>query len=153
MPPGLFAQNASGRVSPLGNFTGFEDSVEYFFALALVPSAPSFAVWTSAKIVSFASGCAEVASSVVYLETRVYKPGTPDHNKYLSTLKQVAFWRFDDEGAVLKYDAWIPNLGEWDYLALGQKNISNPVMQGQIIGGVCPLVQQRCQGKDQQYSR
>ena len=110
-------------------------------------------MFTSANITAFSSGCPEVASSVAYLETRVYNPGFPDHNKYLSTLKQVAFWRFDEDGAVLKYDAWIPNLGEWDFLALGNKNITNPLMQRQIIGGVCNLVQQRCQGKDQQYSK
>ncbi|KAG9242310.1 hypothetical protein BJ878DRAFT_178465 [Calycina marina] len=151
VPPGLFAPTATGRVSPLGNFTGFDDSIEYFFALALVPSAPAYAVFTSAKVIEFSCGCAEVASSVAYLETRVYAPGAPDHNKYLSTLKQVAFWKFDKHGAVLFYDAWIPNLDQWDFLALGHKNVSNPVIQSQIIRGVCSIVQQRCVGKDQQY--
>src|SRR5579862_3399631 len=39
VPAGLFNQNATGRVDPVGNFTGFEDSIEYFFALAPVPQA------------------------------------------------------------------------------------------------------------------
>ena len=30
VPPGLFNANVSGRITPVGNFTGFEDSVEYF---------------------------------------------------------------------------------------------------------------------------
>lgn len=89
VPKGLFSPNATGRVSPLGNFTGFEDSIEYFFALALVPTAPSFAVFSSAKVVSFSSGCAEIAASVSYLETRVLNPNSTDNGKYLSTLKQV----------------------------------------------------------------
>lgn len=28
---------ATGRISPLGNFTGFDDSTEYFFALSPIP--------------------------------------------------------------------------------------------------------------------
>src|ERR1700709_1172678 len=31
-PPGLFSPFARGRVDPLGNFSGFTESVEYFFA-------------------------------------------------------------------------------------------------------------------------
>lgn len=27
VPPGLFSANASGRISPVGNFTSFEDTV------------------------------------------------------------------------------------------------------------------------------
>jgi hypothetical protein len=28
VPAGLFNENATGRISPLGNFTGFDDSIE-----------------------------------------------------------------------------------------------------------------------------
>jgi len=31
----------------------------------------------------------------------------------------MAFWKFDDEGAVLKYDAWIANLNDWVQVATG----------------------------------
>ncbi|KAK0130354.1 hypothetical protein ONS96_000876 [Cadophora gregata f. sp. sojae] len=152
VPKGLFAANASGRVSPLGNFTGFEDSIEYFFALALTPNEPSFSVFTSAKVVSFISGCANVAASVAYLETRVLNPKSTDNGKYLSTLKQVAFWRFDDDGAVIAYDAWIPNLNIWNFLARGEADITNPFVQQAFIQRICPTIQSLCTGKNQQYT-
>jgi hypothetical protein len=44
VPPGLFNENATGRVDPVGKFTGFEDSIEYFFALAPVPQGNSASV-------------------------------------------------------------------------------------------------------------
>ena len=75
-----------------------------------------------------------------------------NNGQYLSTLKQVAFWRFDDDGAVTAYDAWIPNLSDWDFLAEGRQNISNPFIQELTIQYLCPLIMQRCQGKDQQYT-
>jgi hypothetical protein len=93
VPAGLFSPNATGRVSPLGNFTGFTESIEYFFALALVPSPPSYSVFSSAKVVSFSSGCPEVAASVAWLETRVDHPNSTNDGEYLSTLKQVCFPR------------------------------------------------------------
>src|SRR5947209_18932286 len=40
VPSGLFSPSASGRVTPIGNFTSFEDSIEYSFALAPVPVRP-----------------------------------------------------------------------------------------------------------------
>lgn len=89
VPPGLFAENATGRVSPLGNFTGFEDSIEYFFALALVPSPPAYSVFSKATVVEFSSGCPEVAASVAWLETRVDNANLTTNGQYLSTLKQV----------------------------------------------------------------
>jgi hypothetical protein len=90
VPPELFNVNATGRVSPIGNFEGLEDSIEYFFALAPIPSAGnSYMVISNAKIVDFSSGCPEVASSVVYLETRVNNPGASNDGAYLSTLKEV----------------------------------------------------------------
>jgi hypothetical protein len=149
-PPGLLNENgtslpkpittvmlivmiASGRVTPLGNFTGFQDSAEYFFALSPNPGqtgpgipTPFYGAFTNARLVSFTSGCPEVASSVVYLDTTVVyphgaappsggllAPAPPPNGSYISTLKEIAFWRFDEKGAVLYYDAWIPNLPLW----------------------------------------
>jgi len=34
--PGLFNQNATGCVDSVGNFTGLQDSIEYFFALTVL---------------------------------------------------------------------------------------------------------------------
>jgi hypothetical protein len=152
VPAGLFAANASGRVTPLGNFTGFLDSIEYFFALALVPQPPSYAAFTSAKVVEFTSGCPEVATSVAYLETRVDNPNATNNGAYLSTLKEIAFWRFDDTGAVAFYDAWIPNLALWNTLSEGGADFSNPFVQVATIHQLCPVIQERCVGANQQYS-
>jgi hypothetical protein len=91
VPPGLFNENATGRVDPVGNFTGFDDSIEYFFALAPVPStnAASTAI-TSIKITEFTSACADVAASVVYLFCNVEDSNSTDNGKALAPLKEVS---------------------------------------------------------------
>lgn len=89
VPGGLFNENAAGRITPMGNFTGFQESVEYFFALTPPPAPPTYATWTSAKIVSFTSGCPEIASSVVYGSTEGVNPNVSTYGKYVTTLKQV----------------------------------------------------------------
>jgi hypothetical protein len=89
VPAGLFNQNATGRISPIGNFTGFEDSIEYFFGLAPVPVPPLYGAFTSSNIVSFSSGCPEVAASVVYLEMRVNNASLPNNGQFLGILKEV----------------------------------------------------------------
>ncbi len=77
VPPGLFSQHATGRISPVGNFTGFEDSIEYFFGLAPmpIPSTGNLAFY-DARVVQYTSGCPEVAASVVYLSTGQVDPET-----------------------------------------------------------------------------
>lgn len=89
VPPGLFNANAKGRITPVGNFTGFDDSTEYFFALAPVPLAPLYQTFLTAKVTHFASGCPEIASSVVYFRQGIKNPGSPDDGKYVTTLIQV----------------------------------------------------------------
>jgi hypothetical protein len=154
VPAGLFSQNATGRISPVGNFSGFQDSIEYFFGLAPVPQANSgsFAFY-NAQIVEFTSGCPEVAASVAYLSAAQVDPntGAPVPGSVTTMLKQVAFWHFDKTGAVLKYDAWIPNLAVWTALVNGI-DYSNPFIQTATINAICPVIQQRCNGTNQQYS-
>ena len=91
VPPGLFSQNATGRVSPVGNFSGFDDSIEYFFALAPTPQISNGIGFYAADVVEFTSGCPEVAASLVYLRTaHINKTtGEIDHSKPKSTLSQV----------------------------------------------------------------
>ncbi|KAH0537939.1 hypothetical protein FGG08_005389 [Glutinoglossum americanum] len=152
VPAGLFNNDASGRVNPVGNFSGFEDSIEYFFALSpIAQQGVRSVVISKAEIVEFTSSCPEVAASVVYLETKVVNPGGQDDGKQLSTLKQVAFWRFDDCGAVLKYDAWIPNLNTWLEVNNGF-SISDPSQQARSIEGLCAVTQQKCMGADSQWT-
>ena len=90
VPDGLFAESATGRISPIGNFTGFLHSVEYFFGLTPIPSAPFYATWTNAKLVAFSSSCPEVASSVIYGETTGVNESHPEtFGKRVTTIKQV----------------------------------------------------------------
>ncbi|MCJ1318139.1 hypothetical protein MMC15_003466 [Xylographa vitiligo] len=151
IPPGLFNENASGRIAPIGNFTGFEDSVEYFFGLTPPPQAPVWDTWTSAKVVSYTSGCPEVASSVVYGTTTGVNPDVPEtYGKYISTIKQVAFWRFDDQGAVLYYDAWFSNLNDYTTLLYG--TAPNPTYNSAIIEALCTEAEELCTGNNTQYT-
>lgn len=91
VPSGLFSQDVAGRVDPVGDFVGFQDSIEYFFALSPLPqgNAASAAI-TSYKIAEFSSGCRDIAASVVYLFCSVVNPGCADHGKQLAPLKQVS---------------------------------------------------------------
>ncbi|MCJ1269838.1 hypothetical protein MMC22_009731 [Lobaria immixta] len=147
VPSGLFNANAKGRITPVGNFTGFDDSTEYFFALSPVPVAPSYLTFLSATITHFTSGCPEIASSVVHFRNGVFHPGSPDDGKYVTTLKQVAFWKFDDAGAVLEYEAWIPSLRLY-------ANSTGPVQptRTEFIQQICGTMQQLCTGPNAQYS-
>ena len=56
---------------------------------------PSYNTFTRATINHFSSQCAEIASSVVYLDATVVDPGAANDGSYVSTLKEVAFWRFE----------------------------------------------------------
>jgi hypothetical protein len=91
VPSGLFSQHATGRVSPVGNFSGFSDSIEYFFALAPTPRAEGGLGIYQADVLEFTSGCPDVAASVVYLRTGHVdeKTGALDMSKPTSTLSQV----------------------------------------------------------------
>lgn len=91
VPPGLFNLDATGHVSPVGNFFGFADSIEYFFALAPMPQISNGVGFYAADIVEFTSGCPEVAASLVYLRTARYNKttGEIDKSKPTTTLTQV----------------------------------------------------------------
>ncbi|KAL8845241.1 MAG: hypothetical protein Q9176_000409 [Flavoplaca citrina] len=155
VPPGLFNEKAQGRITPVGNFTGFEDSTEYFFALAPIPTPPSYSVFSDVRVVEFTSGCPTVASSVVYFRTTVSNPNATNDGQYLTTLKQVAFWEFDRRGAVLKYDAWIPNIRLYTALSSGRGNTvapPSPPEQAAAIEQICTTAQALCTGNNTQYA-
>ncbi|CAK4032316.1 Hypothetical predicted protein [Lecanosticta acicola] len=126
VPKGLFSNDSKGRVSPVGNFVGFEDSIEYFFALAPTPQGnPAGAAVYDAQVVNFVSGCPDVASSLVYLRTgQVNQLGQLNKSAPTSTLSQLA------SGV--------------DY--------SNMQVQQAAVQGLCPVIQQRCTGSNQQYT-
>ncbi|MCJ1413606.1 hypothetical protein MMC19_007728 [Ptychographa xylographoides] len=152
VPSGLFNENATGRVTPVGTFSGFQDSIEYFFGLAPIPHPPTNIAFSKADVVEFTSGCPEVASSVVYLTASVHDPGQPDDGRFVAILKEVATWHFDPSGAVLYYDAFIPTLQNWTSLALGGVDLLNREYQTAAIEGICAATQQRCVGANTQYT-
>ncbi|AEO67925.1 uncharacterized protein THITE_2117103 [Thermothielavioides terrestris NRRL 8126] len=152
VPRGLFSQDVVGRVDPVGNFTSFEDSIEYFFALAPLPTGNAAeAAITGYQITEFSSQCRDVASSVVYLYCSVWNPGQADHLKPLPPLKQVAFWRFDKHGAVLYYDAWIPNLNSWVQTTTAAY-VGDAAYQAASIEQICGGTQARCTGANTQWN-
>jgi len=65
--------------------------------------------------------------------------------------QKVAFWKFDESGAVAKYDAWIPNLNDWIAGGLGIDNTS-PQVAAQSIQRLCGTTQQQCTGANTQWS-
>ena len=151
VPNGLFSPNATGRITPVGNFSGFEDSVEYFFGLTPPVQSPLYGTWTKAEIVSFTSGCPEVASSVVYGSTTGVAPNASTFGKEIAKVKQVAFWKFDQSGAVEAYEAWLPSLQSYTNLLYGRSTV-NETVDTQMIRHLCANVQDTCKGADQQYS-
>nr|AQA29300.1 hypothetical protein 7 [Fulvia fulva] len=152
VPPGLFAPDAIGRVSPVGEFDNFEDSIEYFFALAPTPfTNPAGTAFYDAQVVNFVSSCPSVASSLVYFRTgTVDMLGNLNESLPTTTLSQVSFWHFNDKGEVDKYQSWIPNLQAWTKASSGI-DYTNKQVQDAVAGGLCPVIQQRCQGKDLQF--
>ena len=152
VPSGLFSKDVVGRVDPIGNFTDFEDSIEYFFALSPLPqtNAVSAAI-TAYQITEFSSQCSDVAASVVYLYCSVVAPGSANHGMALPPLKQVAFWRFDKDGAVLNYDAWIPNLSSWIETTTAI-DVDNAAIRAASIEQICGGTQMRCTGANTQWN-
>ncbi|KAF7309266.1 Secreted protein [Mycena indigotica] len=156
VPPGLFATNATGRVAPVGEFDGFQDSIEYFWGLAPLPNTGGVIV--SATLQEFTSGCPEVAASTVYLRINSVNDDGSDAG-FLTTLKQTAFWNFDSTGAVQRYDAFIPNLDPLASLTHGFGDnvdagvgLFSPAGMAKLIGAVCEAQAQTCVGPDQVYS-
>ncbi|CZT23325.1 uncharacterized protein RCC_09037 [Ramularia collo-cygni] len=152
VPPNLFSSNATGRFSPVGEFVGFSEAWESFFAFAPAPRNGSGLAIYKADVVNFVSACPEVASSVVYLRTGIVsESGELDRSAPTSTLSQIVFWRFDDQGAVEKYQAWSPNVQAWTQASTGI-DYSNMTIQQMAPQGLCPQIQSICTGSAQQFS-
>ncbi|KAJ7184890.1 hypothetical protein C8R46DRAFT_984001 [Mycena filopes] len=151
VPPGLFNANATGRITPVGEFFGFDDSIEYFFGLAPLPSGvPPNGVFTKATLVEFISGCPHVAASTVYFTVRTINPDN-SVGAFVTRLKQTAFWYFDKHGAVLRYDAWVPSLDRF-VPAFHGYDIYNPARMNTTIEQVCGLQAQTCVGDNTVYA-
>ncbi|QDS71543.1 hypothetical protein FKW77_005418 [Venturia effusa] len=107
----FFDQKVSGRVGPVGNFSGYEDNIEYFWGLAPIPLGDTPSAFTKATVTQFTSGCPEVAASTV--EFRMGFTDGPDDGKKIAVLKETAFWKFGPDGKITAYEASIPNLNNF----------------------------------------
>nr|GAT43385.1 predicted protein [Mycena chlorophos] len=65
-------------------------------------------------------------------------------------LKQVAFWHFDDDGAVLDYDAWIPNIPK--QVNLTQPGFFTPKGMNNTLNTLCAAQASTCVGANQVYT-
>lgn len=113
-----------------------------------------YSIFSDVRVVEFTSGCPSVASSVVYFTTTVHNPNATNDGQYLTTSKQVAFWEFDRRGAVIKYDAWIPNLRLYANIVAGRGSIVDPLppaAQAAAIQGLCRTAQSLCKGNNTVY--
>ena len=61
----------------------------------------------------------------------------------------MAFWRFDEKGAVLYYDAWLPNLAPYTSRLYGR--MQNASTDAAVIQQLCSSTKPLCQGPNQQY--
>ncbi|KAJ7491371.1 hypothetical protein B0H11DRAFT_2277873 [Mycena galericulata] len=155
VPAGLFNINATGRVTPVGEFFGFQDSIEYFFGLAPLLSGvlPNGAI-TNATLVEFTSGCPEVVTSTVYLTVSTINPENST-GAYITALKQVRIIPFARLAALhLFYGTdillafrlrggcaqirWIPSLDLFT-TALTDGTFYTPAGMNGIIEGICGL--------------
>lgn len=64
---------------------------------------------------------------------------------------QIAFWKFNEKGEVIAYDAWIPNLQRWTEISNGV-NFGSSVVGVALPIAICPQIQKRCNGTNEQYS-
>lgn len=60
------------------------------------------------------------------------------------------FWRFDNAGSVLFYDAWIPNLKKYARLQFGVP--PSPAVNAAVIEQLCTAAQTLCTGAHLQYN-
>ncbi|KAF3938897.1 hypothetical protein ABW19_dt0210174 [Dactylella cylindrospora] len=151
VPDGLFAEHATGRISPVGNFTDFEDSIEYFFALPPLPiSNKNSAAFTRFEVVQFSSECPEVAASTVYLYASVVNTTSPDNGKLISILKQTGFWRFNARGEVVNYDLALIEVDHF-ISELTSTDYDDPQAQRDLIETTCNTQALRCVGVNREY--
>ncbi|KAF7311159.1 Secreted protein [Mycena kentingensis (nom. inval.)] len=157
VPPGLFNANASGRAGlPRRRLCRVPAP------LAPLPATTPATgpIIVSATLTEFTSGCAEVAASTVHLRIHTIPAnGSIPDAQFLTTIKQTAFWHFDDAGAVLHYDAFIPNL---DLMASISRGFGDNVDEGvgfysaagkqATIGAICGAQAQLCVDGNQVYA-
>lgn len=51
-----------------------------------------------------------MAATTAYFTVNVVNSASEKFSQYVTTLKQTAFWQTDEDGAVLRYNAWLPSL-------------------------------------------
>jgi hypothetical protein len=107
----IFEQaHVRGRVTPVGQFPGFEAAVEYFYGLA---SAPGLRV-ANVTIDSLIAGDDKVAVKVNIFFCQLPDGGcdpTQLNGPSSFTLTQTGFFRFNSDNKIISFDLSIQNLG------------------------------------------
>ena len=65
-------------------------------------------------------------------------------------MTQLAYWRFDETGAVAQYSAYLPNLSAWVRDSTGIDFSTLPAA-AVATNFLCPTIQSQCQGANQQF--
>jgi len=132
-PAGIFADNAGGRITPVGEFTDQEGTFEYFYGLA-----------ANTDIVSATFPKLIARDNIVAFQVTLLI----DHNQIgaegLQNLTQEGFITFDDNSLIISYDLAI--------LRLGQATVVTPSEYPAVIQNICTVADQYCVGNLTQYA-
>jgi len=132
-PAGIFNANASGRITPVGEFDDQIGSFEYFYGLASVVD------MIQANFIKLFARDNEVSIRVDLLvnQSSVSVQG-------FQNVTQTGFITFDSDSRILSYDLAI--------LRLGQATVIPPVAYPSVIVGICQVHSAFCLGANQQYA-
>eukprot|EP01114_Cavostelium_apophysatum_P007875 TRINITY_DN20084_c0_g1_i1.p1 TRINITY_DN20084_c0_g1~~TRINITY_DN20084_c0_g1_i1.p1 ORF type:complete len:312 (-),score=49.25 TRINITY_DN20084_c0_g1_i1:53-988(-) len=130
----LFASNVRGRITPVGVFSDFEGTLEYFYALAAAPGGSV----ESVKFIELFSSGDRVAVRVDILFNTTTVSGPQYYN-----LTETGFFRFNQAGLIETYDLSILRLGKFADVSTADHPL--------YVGQVCTVAQMFCNGTYQQY--
>jgi len=149
-PPGLFAQNVSGRINPIGNFTDIKGLVEYFYALTpAVTNNLIGAALGELVIVGFSSMCAEVAAFSGYVPICIYNKASQTCGSTVGYIAQQGFFKFNTNGEVAYYDLVLESFNEVMTILFGDQTLAST--QFIIREQICLTAAANCTGDNLQY--
>jgi len=139
-----FDPSVTGRVNAVGQFDGFTDSIEYFYALALQPATPQLIPGVSIYVYDIDITLLDVvgtrASIMINIWFQTYL--VPNSTFYLTEIGWFVFT--PNTAKILHYDLTILRMDQiFDAMSLPHAN---------SIYELCTGVQQLCVGPNQQYS-
>jgi len=132
-PPGVFADNAAGRIVPVGNFDDQEGSFEYFYGLAAAVDIVSI---DFVKIIA--------RDNIVAFQANLLINQSSVSTQGLQNLTQEGFITFNNDSLIVLYDLVI--------LRLGQASPVPPAADPFVIDNICVVAGNYCTGVLQQYT-